>query len=68
MAIVKGSPQQRNGVDCGVFMLQTGRSLMGIGAHASSIRFNQDHIDFYRYLIGAALINPSKYAPESVRQ
>ena len=46
MAIVKGSPQQRNGVDCGVFMLQTGRSLMGIGPYASNIPFNQDHIDF----------------------
>jgi hypothetical protein len=66
MSIVKNTPQQRNGYDCGVFMLQNGRALMGIIDNENGIQFNQGNIDYYRYLIGATLIDPEKYAPKSV--
>ena len=66
MSIVKNTPQQRNGYDCGVFMLQNGRALMGIIDNVTGIQFNQGNIDYYRYLIGATLIDPEKYAPKSV--
>ena len=66
MSIVKNTPQQRNGYDCGVFMLQNGRALMGIIDNVNGIQFNQGNIDYYRYLIGATLIDPEKYAPKSV--
>ena len=66
MSIVKNTPQQRNGYDCGVFMLQNGRALMGIIDNENGIQFNQGNIDYYRYLIGATLIDPEKYEPKSV--
>jgi GDP-mannose 4,6-dehydratase len=59
-------PQQKNSIDCGIFMLQTGRYLMGIQRIGSNLTFQQEHIIFYRYLIGPTLMNPEKYAPESV--
>jgi len=57
----QGVPQQKNGIDCGVFMLQTGRALQ-LNRKPS---YGQEHIMYYRKLIGATLLNPKRYAPES---
>lgn len=59
----RGVPQQKNGIDCGVFMLQTGRALQ-LGRELSS--YGQNHIAYYRKLMGATLLNPQRYAPESL--
>jgi sentrin-specific protease 1 len=67
MTIVTTSPQQTNGCDCGVFMLQTGRALMNINPGIGGIYFHQGHMDYYRYLIGASLIEPRKYSPKSIK-
>ena len=40
--------------------------LMGFGCICGNIPFKQDHITFYWCHIGSTLMNPEKYAPESV--
>ena len=57
---------QKKFKDCGIFILQTGPHLMSIGTIGSNLMCKHEHIDFYHYLIGATLMNPKKYASESI--
>ena len=65
-AKIMSSLQQQNSVDCGVFMLHTGRYLVGFKGTIGNFIFRQGYIKFYRYLIGVTLLISEKYAPTGV--
>ena len=60
----EGVPQQKNGVDCGVFMCITGR---GIQFRQTPLAYSQRDIEYYRMLIAAVLLNPGVYAKDSLQ-
>ncbi len=64
-------PQQLDNHSCGVFVLAEGRSFMSventIHFDENNLGFDQSHMEYYRYLIGATLINPAQYEPDSIR-
>jgi hypothetical protein len=60
----EGVPQQKNGVDCGVFMCITGR---GIQFRQTPLAHSQRDIEYYRMLIAAVLLNPGVYAKDSLQ-
>ena len=64
-------PQQLDNHSCGVFVLAEGRSFMSventIHFDENNLGFDQSHMEYYRYLIGATLINLAQYEPDSIR-